>query len=649
MSSITAKFENNKIILKKVKYRKSKDDIEEIPISLLEYGKEYKAKNKATNIDEIDKIFLIQKVDSDFQNEVSIEDEIDGEIKKEESVVIVFSEKEKIKYSYCSLEEAYKKLIKFKYKILKVSLDKRKLKIWILGYFENRYNIEIKDTTFYIDESMGKKCQIKEFPNKLSKLSNIKNKTIQKFTFSIKDILEDESLINGSVRLAIKVDDNIINYRVGIRDRKIKNKRYYYSPMKAKYVKNYALHIRRTTKGNLVLVKRLKEPIENTIRFRFFESKIVSGLLYKISKLNIKLRKKPINLFYEKFSSKAEEGAFDLFIKARKSSQKSKNYFVIDEHSEDYDKIKNERNVIKKYSAKYYWLVFNANNFISTEAPIHLNILRSNNRALRRSQCDKPFIFLQHGITYLKCQGDGSTFAKDKEGQASYIVVGSEKEKDAVVDMLNMQEEQVLNTGLPIFSKIDYKHINDYSEDVITIMLTWKPYEEQLYNFEESTYYKNTIEIYEMLKKYIPSEKIVIIPHPKVYDLLANTDMKDSIWLGKISEVLAKTNLLITDYSSVCYNAFYQGAGVIFYQPDLEKYEQENGPLIPNDDEYVGYRAFNMKQLEEIIDYSVKNKKINLNVVRTEEFEKRYKTINEFSDGKNIDRIYSILKDMEII
>lgn len=649
MSSITAKFENNKIILEKIKNRKSINDIEEIPISLLEYGKEYKAKNKATNIDEIDKIFLIQKVDNDFQNGVSIEDEIDGEIKKEENVVIVFSEGNKIKYSYCSIEDAYKKLLKFKYKILKVSLTKRKLKIWLLGYFINKHDLEIQDTTFYIDESMGKKCKIKEFPNKLSKLSSIKNKTIQKFTFNIKDILEDESLINGSVRLAIKVDDNIINYRVGIRDRKIKNKRYYYSPMKAKYVKDYALHIRRTTKGNLVLVKRLKEPIENTIRFRFFESKIVSGLLYKISKLNIKLRKKPINLFYEKFSSKAEEGAFDLFIKSRNNSKKSKNYFVIDEHSEDYNKIKNEKNVVKKYSAKYYWLVFNANNFISTEAPIHLNILRSNNKALRRSQCDKPFIFLQHGITYLKCQGDGSTFAKGKEGQASYIVVGSEKEKDAVVDMLNMQEEQVLNTGLPIFSKIDYKHINNNSDDVITIMLTWKPYEEQLYNFEESTYYKNTIEIYEMLKKYIPSEKIVIIPHPKVYDLLANTDMKDSIWLGKISEVLAKTKLLITDYSSVCYNAFYQGAGVIFYQPDLEKYEQENGPLIPNDDEYVGYRAFNMNQLEEIIEYSVKNKKINLNVVRTDEFEKRYKTINEFSDGKNIDRIYSILKDMEII
>lgn len=649
MSSITVKFEDNKIILMKIKNRKSKEDIEEIPISLLEYGKEYKAKNKATNIDEIDKIFLIQKVDNDFQNGFSIEDEIDGEIKKEENVVIVFSEGNKIKYSYCSLEDAYKKLLKFKYKILKVSLTKRKLKIWLLGYFINKHDLEIQDTTFYIDESMGKKCKIKEFPNKLSKLSSIKNKTIQKFSFNIKDILEDESLINGSVRLEAKVDDNIINYRVGIRDRKIKNKRYYYSPMKAKYVKDYALHIRRTTRGNLVLVKRLKEPIENTIKFRFLESKIVSGLLYKISKLNIKLRKKPINLFYEKFSSKAEEGAFDLFIKSRNNSKKSKNYFVIDEHSEDYNKIKNEKNVVKKYSAKYYWLVFNANNFISTEAPIHLNILRSNNKALRRSQCDKPFIFLQHGITYLKCQGDGSTFAKGKEGQASYIVVGSEKEKDAVVDMLNMQEEQVLNTGLPIFSKIDYKHINNNSDDVITIMLTWKPYEEQLYNFEESTYYKNTIEIYEMLKKYIPSEKIVIIPHPKVYDLLANTDMKDSIWLGKISEVLAKTKLLITDYSSVCYNAFYQGAGVIFYQPDLEKYEQENGPLIPNDDEYVGYRAFNMNQLEEIIEYSVKNKKINLNVVRTDEFEKRYKTINEFSDGKNIDRIYSILKDMEII
>ena len=62
-----------------------------------------------------------------------------------------------------------------------------------------------------------------------------------------------------------------------------------------------------------------------------------------------------------------------------------------------------------------------------------------------------------------------------------------------------MDEEQVLITGLPIFSKIKYEHINQDSDDYVAIMLTWKPYEEQLYNFEESMTYKNTIEVYNIL------------------------------------------------------------------------------------------------------------------------------------------------------
>ena len=70
-------------------------------------------------------------------------------------------------------------------------------------------------------------------------------------------------------------------------------------------------------------------------------------------------------------------------------------------------------------------------------------------------------------------------------------------------------------------------------------------------------------------------EKIILIPHPKVYDLLIQTDMKDSLWTNPISQALEKTKLLITDYSSVCYNAFYQGAGVIYFQPDLVLYEKE--------------------------------------------------------------------------
>jgi CDP-glycerol glycerophosphotransferase (TagB/SpsB family) len=581
-------------------------------------------------------------------------EDVDRELQAEENkvlddVIIVYSYNGKIKYCYCDEESAYKKIIKFRYKVIKLSLSKRKLKLTIAAYLINKHGLNITNQKLYIDQVLGQDCKIKETDHVMSRLEMLKTNSIYVFTFKMKNILQDVSEINGNMRMSIEIDGKTIDYRIGIKDKKIKNPRYYYSPMKPKYIKDYAVHFRRTTRGNLVLVKRLKEPIENTFKFRFMESKVVSNILYAISKVLLKLRKKKINLYYEKFSSKAEEGAYDLFLMIRDKSSQTKNYFIIDKDSEDYAKIKHEKNVVKKYSVKYYWLVFNASNFISTEAPIHLNILRSNNTALRRSTCDKKFIFLQHGITYMKCQGDGSTFAKNKEGEASYIIVGSEKEKDAVVDMLKLNDEQVLNTGLPIFSKIDFKHINENSDDIVTVMLTWKPYEEQLYNFEESTYYKNTVEIYEMLTKYIDKEKIVIIPHPKVFDLLTSTDMKDSVWQGKISEILAKTKMLITDYSSVCYNSFYQGGGVVFYQPDLELYEAYNGPLVPTDDEYVGKRAFNMKQLEDISKEAIVDGKVDLSKLRNKKFEDNYATINEFSDGKNIERIYEKLKELEII
>ena len=655
MSNISVKVENSKIIIKKLRARQTLNDIEEIPLQLMEYGKFYTSKIKVTSQELKNKILYMQKFNNNQINKQSYDEteqddiELDEEKKLQDDVIIVFSDEDKVKYAYCSEEQAYKKILKFRYKVLKLSLSKRKIKLKIIGYIINKYDLKIEKEKLYIDQVLGKECSIKETKQKLSKMQMITSNDIYKFSFDMKDILQDISEINGNMRMKIQVDGKAIDYRIGIRNKKIRNKRYYYAPIKSKYVKQYAVHFRRTTKGNLVLVKRLKEPIENTLKFKIMEIKPISNILYGISKILLKIRRKNINLFYEKFSSKAEEGAYDLFLMANKNSKKSKNYFIIDKNTEDYQKIKKQKNVVKKYSLKYYWLVFNASNFISTEAPIHLNILRSNNTALRKSMCDKPFIFLQHGITYMKCQGDGSTFAKNKEGEATYIIVGSEKEKDAVVDMLKINEEQVLNTGLPIFSKIEFNHINQDSEDIVTIMLTWKPYEEQLYDFEESTYYKNTIEIYKMLTKYIDKEKIVIIPHPKVFELLSNTDIKERFWQGKISEILKKTKMLITDYSSVCYNSFYQGAGVIFYQPDLQQYEAYNGPLVPADNEYIGKRAFNMQELENIIKLTITNKHINLNQLRNKQFEKNYSTINEFSDGKNIERIYNKLKELEII
>ena len=643
MSKIEVTLKDEILTIQKKTSRENPKDTEQIQVNILEYDKEYTSTIKVSNDEYRNKVLLIKEI-----NKNGDKNQKGTEPASQKEVVVVYSQNKKIRYSYCSLEKAYKKLVRLRYKVINISLSKRKLKIKILSYIINPYNIEIKDTKFYIDELLYQTCELKQYPSKISKLKMIEDKNIYRFKFDVKDIIKDDSLINGKIRFGLHINGEDIDYQVGIANKKMKNSRYYYAPIRSKFVGDYALHIRRTPKGNLILVNRLKEPIENTVKFRFMESKIVSNLLYGISKILIPIRRRKINLFYEKFSSKAEEGVYDLFLLAKQRKQ-YKNYFVIDKNSPDYEKIKSDKNVVKKYSLKYYWLVFNASNFISTEAPIHLNIIRSNNGPLRKSTVDKKFIFLQHGITYLKCQGDGSTFGKGKEGESTYIIVGSEKEKDVVSDMLHLEEEQILKTGLPIFSKIKYNHINNDSDDIVTIMLTWKPYEEQLYNFEESSYYQNVVKIYNMLTKYIDKSKIIIIGHPKANLLLSQTDLGSSLWEKPSSKALEKTKLLITDYSSVCYNAFYQGAGVIFYQDDLERYELVNGALIPRDDEYIGKRIFEYGELENLIKGTIVKDKIDLSKVRTKEFEDNYKTINEFTDGKNIERIYNELIKLKLV
>ena len=646
MSKIEVSFKKNVLTINKKNTRKDNKNIEKIDISTLDRDVEYESKITATSEKEKNKIFLKMKMKDKSLNNISEDEEIFSS--EDSSMILVYSQNGKIKYIHGSENKVYKKIIKLRYKVMHMSLNKKYLKLKILAYIVNPYDIKINETKFYIDELLGKKCDLKQYKQQISKLEMLKDKNIYIFKFKMDDILSDESIINGAIRFTLNIDKSEIDYKIGKFNKRIKEKKYYNLPMKSIYVKDFAVHIRRTIAGNLVLVKRKVEDIEKTFKFRLMESKFVSFMLYNIGKICTKLRKKKINLFYEKFAAKAEEGVYDI-CKLCKNSDRTKNYFVIDKNSPYYAEIKNDKNVIVKNSFKFYWLFYNTNCFIASEAPSHLNVLRSNNKYFRKATYDKKFVFLQHGIIYMKNLGINSTFSKQKEGESNYMVVSSEKERDVVVEMLGYDEEQLIKTGLGMYSKIEYNHINQKSDNIVTIMLTWKPYEEQLYDFEKSSYYKNVVDIYNMLAKYMKKDNIIIIGHPKAYSLLVNTGLKNSLWNKPISKALEKTKLLITDYSSVCYNSFYQGAGVIFYQEDLEKYEAENGKLIPNNDEYIGKRAFNLKELESIIKETIENNNIKLDKVRTKEFENNYKTINEFTDGKNIDRIYEKLVELKLV
>lgn len=66
-------------------------------------------------------------------------------------------------------------------------------------------------------------------------------------------------------------------------------------------------------------------------------------------------------------------------------------------------------------------------------------------------------------------------------------------------------------------------------------------------------------------------------------------------------------------------------------------------------DEYIGERVFTIDDLETVIKKTIKDGRIDLDKVRTKEFKENYETINEFSDGKNMKRLYDELIKLKII
>lgn len=534
-----------------------------------------------------------------------------------------------------------------------VWLSRRSLQLAYVSCVINKYQLPVKEIRFSIGNEVERFKKIPVFSEGIKPIELLR-RGVSYDRVLLKPLLQGEPQINSSISISVKIDDRYSDRTAShflTRGTKLYTNRpkWYYAPITQTRRNGFNVNIRRNGHGGLSIVRRRLGDVENTLRFRFYESVLVSFILYHLAHTVRKLSRKKVNLYFEKLAGQAEEGAIDVFRKARNDSKFSKNYYIIRDMALIYESIKKEKGVVRNFTLHSYWLMYRANNVIATEVPQHMNILRSGNKYARRAPYTQTFVFLQHGITYLKPQDKTTSFKKGREGEPDYMIVNSKKERDIASDMLNIKEERLINSGMAIFDNTKYNHITAKSTDIVTIMLTWKPYEEHIQDFVESTYYKTTVQLYDSVSKLVKKENIRIIAHPKFKNHMLGTDMESVLWQGTVSDALEQTKLVITDYSSVCYNVFYQGGGVIFYQPDLDCYQQETGKLIPRDDEYIGERVFSSEHVDTLLGNVLKDGAVNLASLRSKRFVDNYKTINEYSDGKNIERIYTALHDLKLV
>lgn len=392
------------------------------------------------------------------------------------------------------------------------------------------------------------------------------------------------------------------------------------------------VYVRSWIKSDLP-VERLKQDIAFVIDM-FWHDKRARGLV----------------LLYEKNSSKYEESASVTYEKLMDIGYKYA-YFIIDRDYEYIDRIpeKYRKNIVYKHSFKHYLYFFRAKTFIGTEQLVHAIDLKTFNvLALKKiSDRDLNFIFLQHGVMYMVSLDSESRgmFSPKKLDKKYRVVVSSKAEADHFIELGRHKATDLYITGLP---KFDRNRLSD-DADKIVIMPTWRPWEINLArnDFKQTAYFKMVMKLYNSVPDDL-KEKVVILPHPLIVNELENIEMSiaDKVLIGaRYDDVLQQTRLLITDYSSIAYDAFYRGSRVIFYWEEKDYCMQQYGPstkLMLNEENVYGDYFYDTNGLSDAIEYNYNNPQKELH-------RKNYSGIVQFHDGNNTQRLVDALIEDDII
>lgn len=235
---------------------------------------------------------------------------------------------------------------------------------------------------------------------------------------------------------------------------------------------------------------------------------------------------------------------------------------------------------------------------------------------------------------------------KRQELKGKYrVVVSSPAEADHFVDLGQHEYEDLYISGLP---KFDKNTLND-DADKIVIMPTWRPWEINTArdDFLETSYFKMIMKIYNSVPEGL-KDKVIILPHPLIVNELKNLpkSVSDTIVTNaKYDDILKQARVLITDYSSIAYDAFYRGTRVIFYWEEKDDCMAHYGPstkLMLNEQNVYGDYFYSTDGLGQAIEN-------NYNNPQKEEYKDNYSRIVAFHDGHNTDRLIEFLKKDNII
>jgi CDP-glycerol glycerophosphotransferase (TagB/SpsB family) len=482
----------------------------------------------------------------------------------------------------------------------------------------------------------SKTDQIKyDFP--VSEVKKTRNKSVVSFTIDLSDLKLQNYYWDfyfvvdlGKQEGLIRLKNPSGHVRRNVNNKSMKQAYYYDNGF---WVQPYV-----TAANTIALLYKEKESHESTA---FYIKETLAYYFYLLFKWFFD--HKNIWLAFEKFSDNAQDNAFYFFQYCYQEKKKKNFFYIIKKESPDYHNLQSMNDKVIHYMTfKYMVYLYAAKLLISSESKGHVYDIRVHKGKLKKALDRKRQVFLQHGVIGLKRVDQ--VFKKTSKNAVDLFVVSSQHEKKIIISNFGYKEEEIIITGL---SRWDVLTDKSQGQSTILLMPTWRSWMDDLPEdkFVQTEYYRqyeallNSRTLDDTLEKYDIHLNFFIHPKFKIYiDKFSSDNKRIKIFQfgeAQLNELLMHSSMLITDYSSVSWDMYYQKKPVIFYQFDLEDYNKYQGSYIDMEKDLFGDRARNVDTLIHLI-----KKYANHNFREERKYRLMRKNYFKYTDHHNSSRIY---------
>ncbi|WP_269305257.1 CDP-glycerol glycerophosphotransferase family protein [Aeromicrobium sp. HA] len=266
---------------------------------------------------------------------------------------------------------------------------------------------------------------------------------------------------------------------------------------------------------------------------------------------------------------KAQDNGFALFRWIRRNHPERRAYYVIDADSPDRDKVEPFGQVVTARSREHIRYTALASRFVGSHHAEYLHASRSP-RLARHARGLR--VFLQHGVTGMKNVRLNYGRLHMQEMPPDRVVVNSAAERQIFIEDLDFFPSQVAVTG---FARYDSLFEGEPQvQRRLLVMPTWRDWLTSRESVLTSTYLANWLEFLndpriQGLQQ--QGVEILMVMHPNLRALVDDLPLEGISIAPRdadVQELIRTSAALVTDYSSVAWDAAFLRRPVFFFRFD---------------------------------------------------------------------------------